>query len=41
LFAAGAVAYVRIALDLMLRKPNTQPITTELPATVLTEPEVV
>lgn len=37
LFAAGAVAFVWFALDLMLRKPRTQPIVTEAPAPVLAE----
>jgi nitric oxide reductase large subunit len=37
LFAAGAVAFVWFALDLMLRKPKTQPITSEAPTPVLAE----
>ena len=38
-FAAGAVAFVWFALDLILRKPKTQPISTEIPIPVLTEAE--
>jgi len=41
LFAAGAVAFVWFALDLILRKAKTQPIATEIPIPVLTEAEAV
>ena len=40
LFAVGAVAFVWFTLDLILRKPKTQPVTTESPIPLLPEPEV-